>query len=66
MTRSDPVLVFEAAVRALNDEDWQGVALQCDAVSMRAFKRELARQLAGANPDRPAGMPSMEVTFAAR
>lgn len=44
-TYSDPVALFTAAVDALNQEDWAGVAGLCDPISLTAFKRNLMDNL---------------------
>ena len=46
----DPLALFDAALNALNAEDWRGAAQLCDPVSLRAFKRQLLERF---TPDRP-------------
>jgi hypothetical protein len=51
MTRfSDPIALFDAAIDALNREDWLAAARLCDPVSLRSFHRNLLAQVAPAMP----------------
>ena len=49
-TPAEPLALFDAALNALNAEDWTAAAQLCDPVSLRAFKRHLLEQFA---PDKP-------------
>ena len=49
-TPAEPLALFDAALNALNAEDWRGAAQLCDPVSLRAFKRQLLERF---TPDRP-------------
>lgn len=40
---SDPIEVFEATVRALQEEDWRGVVDLCDQESLAAMHRRIVR-----------------------
>jgi len=47
---ADPITLFDAAVNALNAEDWTSMAALCDPVSLAAFRRQLLEQFAPAEP----------------
>ena len=47
---SDPISLFNAAVRFLNAEDWPSVADLCDPVSLSSFKRGLIDSLSPPSP----------------
>ncbi len=42
---TDPIALFDAAVAALNREDWTAVAALCDEASLAAFRRQMLAQL---------------------
>ena len=71
MPNTDPLRLFNAAVSALNAEDWTAVARLCDPVSLRSFHRELLEQFAPSTPmptltidDIRKGRPEMSVEAA--
>ena len=51
-TLPDPLALFDAALTALNAEDWRAAAELCDTVSLRAFRRQLLEQFASDKPRR--------------
>jgi hypothetical protein len=53
VAHTDPIDVFRAAVAALRREVWIGVAALCDAVSLRAFQRQLFKGFSPSVPPRP-------------
>ena len=50
MPFTDPLAVFQAALEAINSEDWRGAARLCDPISLRHFHRGLLAHCAPAEP----------------